>query len=474
MSLLTPPHIPSVEELNLEVLTLEEQLRQQKVVALRDYYDGAQGAQVTERLREFMPSLAKGFEFKINVVSTIIQAITEHLNVKAWDSKNATLSDWAEDVWEANEMEAKQDDVHENVLVDGEYFVLVSWSEEKGMAEWTPTRAYTSPEVGGDGYGCRMVYTQNDVNQPALYAIKRWSETDARGHIVEYKTVYYADRIEKYFRDGTLEWLRRPSPDGEWPTPWVDENGEPLGIPVIHFTNKSEESEIEDVLAIQDAVNKSAIDTLISSDLTAFRIYIALGWIPTTDGQPPKEDGSNWASIEPGKLYGTTRNKSEADFKAIEPPEETVNGLSTLTQQFIIWGALTTGTPVNRVITTKLIASDETLKQQEKPLENKVALRRALFGSKWKSCMNLSRKLHNLYSDEGELDLKEKIKPVWGSRIHTDKEELSALESKQRLGIPQEQLWLEMGYSQAKVAQFAQSKADKLKQEQEIADANTE
>ncbi len=458
-----PP--PSVDLMNLEVLDRTETERQKKIVKLREYYYGDQGAKVTDRLKEFMPSLASGFEFSLNFISVIIQAITEKLNVKGFDSEDAALIEWAEDVWTKNNMEAIQDDVHESALLEGEHFVIVSWDNEKRYPRWTPIETWTSSEVGGTDYGCRIFYPQGNTNLDPILAVKQWSEMDDEGKITDFRTVYYPDRIEKFQRTDTIEWQHRQDPDDEeWPIPWTDDEDQPLGIPVIHFQNKRGMSEVEDTMAPQDAINKSALDTLISSDQTAFRIYVSLGWIPTTDGQAPKEDRSNWAEIEPGTVIGTTKSKTEASFEAIEPPQESIRGLSEVTQTFIIWTALTTGTPVTRVITTKLIASDETLKQQEEPLNNKVALRRSILTKPWLQCFEMSRKLQLLYGDPGTTpDMKSVLSLIWGSRLHPSVEELKAMTEKKNLGIPEEQIWREMGYSSKLIARMKKMRAEAAK-----------
>jgi len=451
--------------MNLEVLDALETGHQSRIVALRKYYFGEQGAKVSDRLKEFLPAMASGFEFTLNLVSVVIQAVTEKLNVKGFDCDDVDLITWAEKVWTENNMDAVQDDVHESTLVDGEHFVIVSWDNEKNRPVWIPTNTWTSTDAGGEGFGCRIFYPQNDTNLDPLFAVKQWSEYNEEGHIIDFQVRYYPERIEKYQREDTIEWLPRVDPDdGEWPISWVDSEDEPLGIPVFHFQNKRGMSEIEDVMVIQDAINKSAIDALVTSDQTAFRIYVALGWIPTTDGQAPKEDRSNWAEIEPGKIIGTTRPKTEASFDAIEPSKESIDGLSELTQTFIIWSALTSGTPVTRVITTKLIASDETLKQQEEPLNNKVALRRSLVTKPWLQCFDMSLKLQNTFGEES-MNSEAELSLIWGSRLHPTTDELEALEKKKNLGIPEEQIWRELGYSSKKIAQMKQMRAEQQKLE---------
>jgi hypothetical protein len=231
-------------------------------------------------------------------------------------------------------------------------------------------------------------------------------------------------------------------------------------------------------MPMQRAVNKSLIDLLSTSDLTAFRVYVALGFIPTTDGGLLKADRSNLLPIEPGQVVGTTLPPQQADFRAIEAGE--LNPQMDLTHQLILWLATTSNTPVSRFISTKLIASDETLKEQEGPLLSRVHSRQVSFGNSWVQCLKLFVRLQNTFgkdSEVGDLDPDAILDPIWiEAQSRSQQEKLDLLIKKQKLGIPEEQLWKEAGYSSKRVEQMRgmkeKAQAEALKRQQTLMEAS--
>ncbi len=443
----------------LEAYSEEELKLQRRIVKARKYHDGLQNAQLTERLREFL-QMHPDDEFSLNVCAPVVNALSERLVVDGFDGDDTKLLDWAWRIWQECNLDAMQDDVHEGALRDSEYFVMVDWDAEENRPIFVPHQRYTSVDAGGDGYGCMMFYDQDDRYQKPQFAVKQWTEA-TKNDIVERRNIYYPDRIEKYQRGSGAQWVRI----GE-SIPWVDAEGKPLGIAVVPFTNKGMRQEASAAWPMQDAVNKSLIDLLSASDLTAFRIYVALGFIPTTDGKPPADDMSNWLKVTPGQIVGTTKPPSEASFSAIGPSE--LEPLMDLTHQLVLWLAMVTNTPVTRFISTKLVASDETLKEQEGPLLARVRSRQITFGNSWSKCMQLAAKLQNLYGEPSEdddlpedLDANVLLEPIWiEPQSRSQSERLDLLVKKQKLGIPRRQLWREAGYSQSAISKMQAEASD--------------
>jgi hypothetical protein len=437
-----------------DALTEAEEDRQKEVVRARKYHEGTQGVELTERLEQF---LSTDFDFGMNVCRNVVSALVERLRVTGFDTTDEELMDWASNVWNNNNLDATQEDIYEGALRDGEYFAIVSWEDGVSVI---PHQRYTDVQVEGDGFGCWMVYKENDPNQKPEYGVKQWTEsTETMGEVgiirqaAQRRNLYYPDRVEKYRRDFNGEWEQfQPSEDEEWPVPWTDSEGKPLGVALIHFTNKGLRCEAWDAFPLQDAVNKSLLDLLSSSDLTAFRIFYSLGFIPTTDGKPPAEDRSNWLKLEPGQVVGTTKSARETDFGSIEPAE--LRELMDLTHQLVLWLAMVTNTPVSRFISTKLIASDATLKEQEGPLLSRVTSRQVRFGNAWARCLDIARRLENEFGDGG-LNEDEKIDLIWAEgAARGEDEKLDLLQKKQGIGIPHKQLWKEAGYNQKTIDQM--------------------
>lgn len=425
---------------------VEDQL-QRDILFARKYHAGEQMTQLTDRIRQFLPSVTEGKkEFRLNICRVIVSAMTDRMRVVGFDSVDKNKIAWAAEVWDENKGPVVELDLYETIFRDGEAFVVIDSDQETGTIFWHVNQRFTSLDVGGDGTGCRAYYENDDPNQRLVAITKEWTNLDGRGRTNRFRNIYYPDKILKQKHNGN-RWVTYDDVN------WVDAEGKPLGIAAVHFYNKGFKREAEDAYTPQDAINKTFLDLLASSDLAAFRIFVALGWIPTTDGKAPEEDMSNWMPIEPGRLIGTDKPRSEVDLKVVEGGDFT--SIMNLVQQNIMWASMVTNTPVSRFIATKLIASDETLKQQEEPLVAKIEGAKTLIAYSWRKVFELTEKIWAVFNTEQPTD--KKVKPIW---CHSASQEslMAILIQKQTLGIPEKQLWREMGYDESKITQMESEK----------------
>lgn len=470
-------------------LYADEVARQKAIVKARAYHDGRQPTALTDRLREFL-GLHPGAQssttggiwsdrddaanpFVLNVSRVVVNAVTERLLIAGFDTdedaQDATtraslprpVADWAWQLWQDNRMDAKQDDTDTDTIRDGEAFVIVDWDAENARPRFTPHPAYTdAQEAGGDGFGCKVFYPDDDPFHPPEFATKRWTarQIDDRGKrtTIQRLNVYYPERIEQFVLAG-----------GDWqpydrPIPWVGPAG-PLGVAVVPFANVGCRAEAWDALPLQDALNKSLIDLITAADVTAFRIMAAFGWIPTADGLAPQTDGSNALFVQPGMIIGTTKSKNEADLKAIEGAN--LDQLVNVIQNLILWIAMVTDTPLNRFTQTRQIAAEGTLKQQEAVLLGKIRKRQARIGNGWEDCLALARRLENTFG-AGGLDEDVTISARWESAETRDElAERQALQVEQQLGVPDEVLWAKLGYSPSEIDAMRQQKQEQAAQD---------
>lgn len=444
----------------LEWLNNEELARQRAVVKARQYHDGEQSTFLNERLKEFL-YLGKEHgdpDFHLNVCRSVVSAVTERMIVNSFDSADKALAAWAWQVWQDNRMDSAQDEVHEGAIRDGEYFVLVDWDTQKRRVRFTSHQRFTDGTVGGDGFGCKMFYPDDNPSLPALYACKRWTEVMDQGRARQRITLYYPERVEKYASAGAVWEPVQDVGDSGWPLAWVDSAGQPLGLPVIHFYNPGLRCEAWDAIPMQNAINKTLIDLLASADLTAFRIFVAFGWIPTSDGKSPADDGSNLLALAPGQVLGTTRSKTEAGFEAIEPAD--LSPLLDLLQQLVLYLASVSAIPGSRFQIIRQVMAEGTLKQQIEPLLAKIRRRQVLLGNAWENCFYIARKLANTFGGES-LSEDAQLSTQWADlETRNEKEHLETLKLKKELGVTQEQIWSEMGYDQEHIAQMQQAIAE--------------
>lgn len=434
--------------------TEEERTRQKNVVLVRDYYDGEQHVKLTQRQKEYL-GFVKGGRFAINYCATVVNAVWERLIVAALASKDEAFSKAAWEWWQRNRMDEKQDGVHRGAVRDGEYFVIVDLDNEL-QPRFTPHPRYTDPIAGGTGFGCKAHYPDDLTSLPMEYASKRWTQTlteDGKRQTRQRLTLYYPDRIEKYrqaARSGESGWVEHKEDEadkGQWPLPWVDAAGKPLGIPVIHFRNPDTKSEIWDAVPIQDSINKTALDILAAADAAGFPMYVAEGFSPTTDGKPPDEDGGNYLKLTPGCIIELSKDDK---LHLLEGTD--LSPLVNALDSWITKLAQVTDTPANRFQITRQIAAEGTLKQQEAVLLSKVRVRQVRFGNSWEDAMHMARRLVNTLASAG-LNEDAMLEVEWvPAAIRDEKEHIEMLGLKRdKLNIPLEFLWAEDGYSREEI-----------------------
>ena len=461
------PDLDLVRMSVLEALADTERQRQMTIARSRRYVSGSgQFVKLTERLRTIlrdMPGLHDADLLRLNVVRTVLKAVAERLLVTGFPSDQPEVSAFCWRVWQQNRMDQHADHLHTQILRDGEAYLLVWWDGTRPRLTvheaWVDADIETSPFGSGLGIGCRAFWDDDDPSGRLRAVSKRWIEEtwDERGTLTRRRrlTVYYPERVEKFvWGKGGYEPHQDPDDRGVWPLPWVDLQGQPLGIAMIPVVNPEREPEVLEAIPLQNAVNKLLVDLMTASDETAFRIFYALGFIPTTDGGPPKADKSNWWQLQPGQIVGTPRPASETAFGAIDGAD--LRSLIEPLNQLIYWTAMVTDTPVSRFISTAQVAAEGTLKQQEAPLVNKIRKRQALYGNGYEDALLLACRLQATFG-AGRVALPDLAEVVldtqWEPAETRDEGELmeSLALKREKLGVPLVQIWREAGYTEEQI-----------------------
>ncbi|MFZ1793909.1 MAG: phage portal protein [Anaerolineae bacterium] len=461
-------------------LAAEELARQREVVSARNYEDGAIVISRLAPVKALNLSLTDLMRRRANIIKPIVSSLTERMSLLGMDAASAEAQIWLADVWKRNRLDIRQDMIHKGAVNEGESFVLVDWNKDEGRVDLLPHPRYTSPSLGwnategddirvlqnmtkaaaadaaylasGDGYGCKLFHENDDENQPAIRASKRWRARAANGDLIQRLTEYYPDRIEKYVVSN--DQLKPVLDDGdtEWPLPWLDKQGNPLGIPVIHFSEPEMRPYALDAFGTQDDIVQVIFDMRGASHFSAYRVFYAFGWYPTTDGKEPKADKSNWLSVEPGQIFGNaTKGPGEASFGAING--ESLKPFIDTIRELIYYAAITTDTPLYRFNSSGQIAAADTLKQQDEPLIVKVIKRQLRYGNSWTQVFDMARRVQNAFGSQAapEGELTPKWKPA---REMSDGERIARALTLQKLRVPDEQVWIEAGYTQEQIDGF--------------------
>jgi len=440
------------------LLTQDEKKKQVLIVLARRYYDGDHDVKLTERQKEWLEQHGKTAKFAVNHGTLVVNTVVERLKVIGFEvagekegDENA-LSKVAWKWWDANRMDALQTEAHRKAERDGEAFILVDWDVAAGRPIDELHQRFVDESAGGDDYGMWVEYPNDDFLQKPLMAVKQWKEKDADGKVSFRRTVYYPERIERFIRqDG--QWAPFKKNEGDiWPTPWVTASGAPLGIPVMHFRTPNAQSALKEVIPLQDAHNKTWLDLLASADTSVFRNLFFWGVVPTTDGKDPKDDGSNLLKFKPGQVFSNKADPAKVRLDVVEP-----SGLASLLEmedRIVVRIASVSSTPLSRFISSRQIAAEGTLKQQEAPLLGKVAERQTLYGNAWEDMVRMGARLANTFGGAA-YDVDAQINTIWANaELRDETATLQQLEAKKRLRVTDKQIWVELGYNAEQIGDF--------------------
>jgi hypothetical protein len=451
-----------IQQSYLRHLANEEEARQDNYTKYREYYDGIHDTMLTARQKAFL-QLKDGQEFNDNYCPIVVDALAERLKVTGFDAGETTQGETLWGWWRDSRMDGLQGIVHTAAVRDGDAFVMVEWDNIEGR----PIYTFELSCSGGEGV---KVHYSKERKGRIEFASKRWKigyggESGKATRL----NLYFDNHVEKYIaEESTYEGNWRPWLDddtGDISAPgvygecgwiwWTDNRtagGKPLGIPVVHFKNKDQgydhgQSELEDVIPLQNALNKSIIDLLASADVSAFRVLFA--------------KGKNWTGLNifPGSVVSS--EDPQSDLRAI--PGEDPAPLLAVVDKFSMEIARVSRTPLSYFQANGSRPAEGTLQQEESGLVAKADKCCTDFGNAWEELMKVSRRMANAFGSAG-LDEKQRIETQWKERqTRNELQHLQVLEAKQRLGVPAETIWREMGYNDEEIRQF---KVIKLKAQQ--------
>jgi len=221
------------------------------------YYDGNQPLVYSSaKLREIFSRLDA--RFVENWCAVVVDSVLDRLELRdlvVADDDSAT--DALRMVREQSGLIDDETAVHEDIVVTGEGFVIAWRNDDTGAIE----------AFQNDSRLCHAIYDEANPHQMRAGA-KWWAE----GNAVRLN-LYYPDRVEYYgtvreFKDGETPDARAFQPLGDDP---VMEN--PFGrLNMFHFRSnrRKPKSQLNDVIPIQDMLNKCVSDMMVVSEFMAF------------------------------------------------------------------------------------------------------------------------------------------------------------------------------------------------------------
>lgn len=419
----------------------------------RDYYRGYHRlAFTTDKWRSEFGTMVKGVAD--NLCPKVVDTLVDRLEITGFSGGEEAR---AADIWKDNRMDLRSGEVHKEAVKQGDAFLLV-WPDGTG-----------DPVFYLNTADQMCVRYSQEIPGQIVYAGKVWIGEDDKA----YATMYYPDRIEKYVtkakvtggvlpEKGTRDiWTERevivgqsPLPDSEemedvrepWPLPNLFGR-----VPIFHFPHDASlgeygKSALHDIVPLQDILNKDLSDRLITQEFHSFPQRWAVGLEPEydADGVAKSPDtGPNRIWFTPdanGKFGQFDASNLEGFIKVAENDRLEIGRVSDTPS----WHFQATGTP----------PSGEALRTMESPLMSKVVDRQDVFGAVWEDVMEFAVALPAGDADDVDLTCEWK-----DTTSISAKEKAEEMVLKQTLEVPVQQLWHELGYTQAEIDQMLEWKS---------------
>jgi hypothetical protein len=223
------------------------------------YFDGEQPlVYSSEKLREIFSGL--NARFTENWCGVVVNSVLDRMVLRSISVANDdAATDAVQAVREESGLVDDEYQIHEDLTVTGEAFVIVWPNEDTGEVE----------AFQNDSRLCHAEY--DGANPRMMRFAAKWWPVDTGGVRL---TLYYPDRFEYYitgkgYKVGETPDAKAFEPYGEEPTA-ANQYGM---IPVFHFRSnrRRPKSQLAGVIEVQDMVNKLLADCMVAAEFGAFR-----------------------------------------------------------------------------------------------------------------------------------------------------------------------------------------------------------
>ncbi|WP_432091023.1 phage portal protein [Streptomyces sp. NRRL F-5630] len=374
-----------------------------------------------------------------NYVGLVADATSERLQVDGFRLGDGEVGDtevWR--IWQANSMDADSDLLISESVRVGRSFALVAPNPDDP----------STPLITGEDATQAIVAYRPGSRRERVAGLKCWLD-DWGGRLMA--TLFLPGAVYKYEAPvprtgsvGTPKWAPRAVRGEPWPAP------NPLeSVSLIELPNRPDllggaHSEVEDVLDIQDRINKTLIDRLMAQEFSAFRQRWATGYeLPEDESGQPVEPFRSavdrlWVAEDTNVKFG--------EFSATDLTPY-LRAIDADVQHM----AARTRTPAQYLLGQLSNVNGETLKATESGLVSKVRQRQRPLGEGMEEIARLALRAAG---DTRDLS---RIETVWHNpEFRTEGELVDALLKMSTLGVPHEALWERWGASQTEIAQWSQ------------------
>ncbi len=449
-------------------------------VRAKQYYDGDDGSKfLTEVFNDFFKN--EDFNGTLNYASIPVDAVADRLQLLSIKGPNDAVTKAISDLWTANKMQLRFGQFILDVLTYGEYYVAV-WPDETDTGDLFDLE--TGNELGVSvplNHKAKMMFCDAtttrafyDDGGEHLFTARKWLQKDAEGKEIYRMNLYYTDRLEKFW------WYEED--DIDTAQPWFDVEQEewPMEnpydeIPIFHFSTAFPHGipEHKALYGVQDALNKIFQTHIASIEYLGFPIIYTLMDETSASGTSDFEFGPldntdsgasdvNQLKNNPGEVWAV-RAKSIGQIE----PAGSANFITSLKTYKEIASEVS-GLPA------RLFSSADgqhpgadAVNAADAVLRQRVTDRSVLLSEPLKAMVAFALRLAYGY-DLTAADISIQWRP---QKIEIDAAMITIFQFKLQLGIPEEQILTEMGYTDAEIAIFQTSIDAKRKMAADAAEA---
>jgi hypothetical protein len=401
------------------------------------YYEGAQPEVFLDQ-RWYRLFKNPALDFRFNFSKTVVDSVLNRLEISQVLTTSEDAQNYIDQIWEQTDLKLDINEIHRNALVYGDCYAIV-WPDSNG----TLAIDYNSPLTTA------VVYDQENPRIKS-FAAKMWQITEADGRKTIKLNLYYPDRIEKYAGMGELDNLT-PGNGSQFAlietvnNPWNE-------VPVFHFRTYKQYGKPEhaDAFGPQDAINKLISTHMLTVDYQGApqRYALSNGGVSAEldDFADDANARENLGALKngPGELWYLQGVTQVGQFQPADPETFTKPVL-----EFVNAMAAITSTPTHYFVKGSYIPSGQALRVAEAPLFKKVLNRQLAFGSTWRDLFKFMFRIEGIVA---EVEIK------WHNPESIDSlENWDIAVRKRSVGMPVEQILLELGYDPEIARQVAES-----------------
>lgn len=320
----------------------------------RNYSKGEHQTTLTRDQQKMLEGVL-GNDYCDNVVGQIVSEHADRLELKRITCKDEEVQSWLDTFWQKTKIDDIQQRTHRALIRDGNFCLMPEYN-------YNTNKIVIHREQWWDGYlGCFIGY---DAYGDMLYAVKEWETPQGR-----MRNIYYDGMIERYIaHGGSNAWLPfvlttdigltglgglAPGVQGgkseSVGIPYIDEDGDPLPIPFIHFTNPGDAFDNYGTSILdggpvggQDQINDVEYDICCAARMTGYQRTWSRGFkLKKINGVTvrPKtgpgihyhaeEPTAEWGVLQAGslsELIGTLESKIKSLCRMTKTPYAAITG----------------------------------------------------------------------------------------------------------------------------------------------------